>query len=212
MEPATQMNANIGTQILLEGAQELLGAENFHRAVASLPSQRTAWPDPKVKEPLSETAPFIPPEEAGAFLEELEQIYGVPGSKGLALRIGRASFGYGLDRLGDRLGLRAMEFRLLPAPRRMRIGLDILARAIGEICGCQVSVSDSGSGWLWRIEGGPFHGGEQGNQPMCYVVVGLLQEFMTWAGGGRFYRISEIETAALSGSGCIFQIDKKPLD
>lgn len=206
------MNANIGTQILLEGAQELLGAENFHRAVAGLPSQRSFWPDQTVKEPLPETAPLIPPEEAGAFLEELEQIYGVPGSKGLALRIGRASFRYGLDRLGDRLGLRAMEFRLLPAPRRMRIGLEILARAIGEICNCQVEVGDSGSAWLWRIEGGPFHAGELGNQPMCYVVVGLLQEFMTWAGGGRFYRISEIETAALSGSGCVFQIDKKPLD
>jgi hypothetical protein len=212
MEPATQMNANIGTQILLEGAQELLGADNFQRAVAGLPSQRNVWPTQKGKEPLSETAPLIPPEEAGAFLEMLEQIYGSPCSKGLALRIGRASFRYGLNQLGDRLGLRATEFRLLPAPRRMRIGLDILACAIGEICGCQVYVSDTGSAWMWRIAGGPFSAGEQGNQPMCYVVVGLLQEFMTWAGSGRFYRISEIETAAFSGSGCIFQIDKKPLD
>ncbi|HET9910528.1 MAG TPA: 4-vinyl reductase, partial [Anaerolineales bacterium] len=43
----------------------------------------------------------------------LEQVYGPHGGRGLALRIGRACFNYGLRQYGKQLGLMEMTFRLL---------------------------------------------------------------------------------------------------
>jgi predicted hydrocarbon binding protein len=50
-----------------------------------------------------------------------------------------------------------------------------------------------------------------GNQE-CYLIAGLLQEFTTWADGGRFYRIMETECRGNGSQACLYRIEKKPLD
>lgn len=140
-----------------------------------------------------------------AFIQALEEIYGQPASRGLALRIGRASFQYGLKKYGDQAGFRAMEFRLLPAPRRLENGLRSLAQIIARECGSSISVSDEGAYWQWRVD-------RQTTAQDCFLIAGLLQEFTNWAGGGRFYRVEETECQACGSLACTYRIEKKPLD
>ena len=50
--------------------------------------------------------------------EMLEQVYGPHGGRGLALRVGRACFNYGVRQYGTQMGLTEMAFRLLPLPTK----------------------------------------------------------------------------------------------
>lgn len=182
-------------RILTESAQELLGKELFYRYTAHYEAQE----------------PFRLM-NAGAFFRELEKAYGIPGGQGLALRIGQAMFRLSLQQYGEQAGFRSMEYRMMPSPRRVEAGLHSLGRMLSEAISGEVAVSDAGAYWKWQIETPlalqerPFPG------PDCHMIAGFLQEFTSWAAGGRFYKISEIECRALGARACVFQIDKKPLD
>lgn len=195
------------TKVLLDGAIELLGQENFQKMTGLLPADLTfsAGSGQTMR-------PNWSAEAAGALMESLEAAYGEPGGRGLALRIGRSVFKYALHQFGDQAGLRETQFRLLPAPRRQAAGLAILARVIAEQTGDSIQVTDHGAYWEWRSEKCPLCRGRHSPDACCYLTVGFLQEFMSWAGGGRFYRVTETACRASGSPACVFRIDKKPLD
>ncbi len=186
VENALSANSKVTAQILLDAAQEILGKETLHSVIERV-SQRGQ----------SALA-------AGPFLRALEEIYGAPGGRGLALRIGRATFRYGLKYFGEKAGFHTTEFRLLPAPRRLKNGLQTLARLVAEESGGRISVSDGEDYWLWRMD--------TSSSQNCFLIAGLLQEFTTWAGAGRFYRVVETECRASGCPACVYRIEKKPLD
>src|SRR3990172_8273414 len=57
----------------------------------------------------------------------LEHAYGPHGGRGLALRVGRACFNYGVRQYSTQLGLTQMAFRLLPLPLKLSTGARALA-------------------------------------------------------------------------------------
>ena len=58
----------------------------------------------------------------------LEEIYGLRGGQGLALRVGQASLKYGLREFGPMLGITDMAFRLLPLPTKLSKGAAIFSK------------------------------------------------------------------------------------
>ena len=188
--------SNTVTQILFEGAEDVLGADKLRDLLAGQRQDDIlfSWAN------------------AGPLLRQMEKTYGVAGARGLAQRIGRAAFKYGVKRFGEQAGIHTPEFRLLPAPRRIATGLAILAQVLGDECNDTISVMDSGPYWLWRSERCPVCQDHTSPDPNCYLVVGLLQEFTTWAGGGRFYPVTETACRSNGAPACEYRIDKKPLD
>ena len=142
----------------------------------------------------------------------LEQRYGAPGGRGLALQIGRSAFKYLLQRRGDAMGMTSVDFRLQRTPQRMQAGLHLLAQQLIRDSGDQITISDTDTHWLWRSENCPVCMGRATGAASCYLTVGLIQEFLAWSGGGRFYRVVETECRAAGASACTFRIEKKPLD
>lgn len=187
--------------ILLEGAQEMLGLETMQQ-VLDLTLDAPANPAPEGSSPLSYAD--LP--------AALEQRFGAVGGHGLALRIGRSAFKYLLQRSGDTLGLTSADFRLQRASLRMQAGLHLLARQMATDCDDRITISDVDSHWVWRSERCPVCWGRKASAVSCYLTVGMIQEFFTWAGGGRFYRVIENECRASGASACTFWIEKKPLD
>ena len=193
----TVLNADAQTAlfILYEGAREVLGAERLQEVKADFDSAN----------------PARPLAEAGSFLKALEAGFGMAGGRGLALRIGRAAFRYGLPLYGERIGFRSVGFRLLPAPRRLESGLLALARLLAPALGA-VTVTDEGGHWLCHVEDGVGSDEAPAQSPLCFFVAGLLQEFTLWASGGRFYRVTETQCRASGSPACQYRIEKKPLD
>lgn len=184
------------TQIFLEGAEDVLGADRLRDFLAGQ---------------LQGGIPFSWA-NAGPLLWQMEKTYGVAGARGLAQRIGRAGFKYWINHFGDQAGVHTPEFRLLPAPRRIATGLSILAQVLGAECDDTISIIDGELYWLWRSERCPVCQDHTSPDPCCYLVVGLLQEFTAWAGGGRFYMVTETACRSNGEPVCEYRIDKKPLD
>jgi predicted hydrocarbon binding protein len=140
----------------------------------------------------------------------LEEIYGPRGGQGLSLRIGQASFKYGLREFGPMLGITDMAFRLLPLPTKMSSGADIFANTFNKFTDQRVRVEDTEDQIFWHIERCPVCWERETDRPCCNLAVGILQEALYWISGGKFFNIEETACIAQGDPTCTIIIDKPP--
>lgn len=179
----------------IEGAREVLGTEGLNSLAVELDPENVS---------ISEAA--------GALLLDLEEKFGTVGGSGLSQRIGRAMFRYGLKEFGEQAGFRTVVFRILPSPHRVEKGLRVLSSLFSDLTDQPVQVDDQGSAWMFSMPCCPAASSGSGGQLYAHLVKGLIQEFTSWAGGGRYYPVVETACRAAGAPACIFRIDKKPLD
>lgn len=142
----------------------------------------------------------------------LEDMYGLRGGCGIMLRAGRACFKHILHQYGVPMGIVDLNYRLLPVPNRLKSGLNALARQYATLAETGVTLEEQDNRWLWIETDCPFCYGRDVNESVCSFTIGLLQEYLTWASGGRVYSVWEVECQAMGKPACIIQIDKQPLD
>ena len=141
----------------------------------------------------------------------LEQAYGPHGGRGLALRIGRACFKYGLQEYGSILGLTEVAFRLLPLPVKLHIGAKSFADLFNKHTDQRVHVEEKNDRILWHIERCPLCWERKAVEPICHLAVGLLQESLYWVSGGKIFNVEETACIAKGDGDCTIMIDPNPL-
>ena len=145
--------------------------------------------------------------------KSLEEIYGERGGRGLALRIGRTTFDDVLKEYGELAGVGDMAFRILPIQKKIKFGLDAMARIFSEKSDQVTSVKETEEHFLYHIKRCPVCWGRTGeDHAVCYYMVGLLKEGMHWVSGGKEFNITETKCIALGDQVCEFEILKTPLD
>ncbi len=192
---------------MLEGVQEIIGRAGVYATFNTahlahlLPADAGARLEPEFTQ-----------EELSSLLLALVTLYGPRGGHGVAQRSGRASFKYLLRQYGDTMGLTSLEYRLLPSAGRIKAGLEALSKALSSFCDGTVELAEEPQSWIWKYCDCPwcFHRTE--DAPGCHFTVGLLQEFLSWASGGRMYHVTEIECIANGGKTCTIRIDRQPFD
>lgn len=195
LAPDSSLPTKDAQKVLLEGFKEIVGPDSarklFSRACRS------------------QTEPTM------TSLDELQRLlvdqFGPLGGCGVALRSGRAAFRHGLRKWGADSGITGSDYRLLPLNRRILTGLERMAVLLTERCGLRVSASQDETHWYWRIDPYQAAGGST-TCPACHLVIGLLQEYLAWAAGGRSYPVREVSCQCSGADACLFQIDKKALD
>lgn len=183
--------AKIAAQVILESAKEMFG-----------PQPCGGYSQPEIRHVNDVTA----------LLNSLEDLYGPTGAHGLAQRFGKTIFRHGLRQLGGKAGFRALEYRILPSPKRVEVGLAALAEMVAESTGEKITLSEDSTHWIWRADRSQDCLSSRIGEPCCFALVGMIQEFAAWASGGRFYRVVETECRAAGADSCCFMIEKKPLD
>lgn len=143
--------------------------------------------------------------------EMLEQAYGPHGGRGLALRIGRACFNYGVRQYSTQLGLTQMAFRLLPLPSKLHAGASAFAGLFNNFTDQRVRVEEEGGTILWHIERCPLCWERKAQAPVCHLAVGLLQEALYWLSGGKVFNVGEKTCIAAGDQTCTIVIDQSPL-
>ena len=141
----------------------------------------------------------------------LEQEYGPRGGRGLALRIGRACFKYGLKEYGSMLGLTKIAFRLLSLPVKLRIGAKSFAELFNKHTDQRVRVEERDNKIFWHIERCPLCWERKAEEPICHLAVGLLQESLYWLSGGKIFDVEETTCIAKGDAACTIVIDQTPL-
>ncbi len=190
-------------QAFMEGVEEIIGLTGMHALANQVHDLRF---DPGAAQPP------VAAESPGLVEEALEGLYGARGGRGIALRAGRSSFKYILRLHGARLGLTDLNFRLLPAPVRLKTGMTSLAGLLSENGLQKAGFFEEEGAWFWRVEDCVLCRGRKSSEPVCAFYVGLLQEFLAWASGGRVYSVREVECKAMGKPACLFRVDQKPLD
>lgn len=145
--------------------------------------------------------------------QALSEIYGERGGKGISLRIGRTTFDDVLKDYGELAGVGEKTFKVLPMKEKIRFGLEAMARIFSEQSDQLSSLEDAEGRFLYRVERCPICWGRaQQANPICYYMVGLLQEGLCWVSGGKEFQVVETQCVAVGDPACVFEIPKQHLE
>lgn len=154
----------------------------------------------------------LSPESIRDLNHALAQTYGPRAGRGLAQRIGRACFKYGLRVYGETLGLTRTDFRTLPFRAKLRTAGQALASLLNEQASQNVQIAEADGKLLWRVEQCPLCSGRRESEPICNLTVGLLQESLYWLSSGKIFRVEETQCIARGDAACLIEIHTTPLD
>lgn len=204
-KPALNYPLKMGRIILL-GMEEVMGRNGMNAVLrlAALDALIDNYPPARA----DRTFPF---ETVTLIQSTLEQAYGPRGGRGLALRIGRACFKYGLKEYGSLLGLTEMAFRMLPLPAKLSRGAKSFAELFNWHTDQRVRLEETDDQIFWHIERCPLCWERKSVDPVCHMAVGLLQESLFWVSGGKIFNVEETSCIACGGEACTIVIDKTPI-
>lgn len=148
--------------------------------------------------------------ESSRLLAGLDEMYGLRGARGLALRIGQACFRLGIKDMGPMLGVADLAFRVMPLTVKLRIGFDVFAQLFNKFSDHHVRVEEDHDHFLWVIDRCGVCWGRSASAPACHLAVGILQEALYWVSGGESFEVQETACLATGDSSCTIQIDKEP--
>ena len=193
--------------ILLESLEEVMGKNGLH-AILNLAGM-TSYAERFPPDNLEKGFDFS---ELSAISQALEGMYGPRAGRGLALRVGRASFSDVLRNFGALAGISDLGLAVLPLQAKVRIGLNAFAKMFVQLTDAVTSVEERGSEFIWRTHKCPYCWGRHGEQePVCYVTAGLLQESLRWVSGGHEFRVQETKCMAVGDDICEFAIGREPI-
>lgn len=192
-------------RIILTGMEEVMGSHGMDAVLrlASLEQYIQNYPPARAEREF----PF---ETVSLLQSTLEQTYGPRGGRGLALRVGRACFKYGLKEYGSMLGLTEMAFRLLSLPTKLRTGTKSFAELFNKYTDQVVRVEEKENKIFWNIERCPLCWERKTEDPVCHLAVGLLQESLYWISGGKVFDVKETACIAKGDEACTIVIDTIP--
>ncbi len=202
-------------RILLLAMEEILGRSGVNAVLnlADLPGYINNYP------PYNQDLAFSF-DTISRLQTALESAYGPRSGRGLAQRIGRASFKYGLREFGPELGLTDLAFRLLPLPGKLKGGTAAFAALFNDFTDQRVRLESDDKNIYWHIERCPLCWGRpvreadsisQSSGPCCHLAVGLLQEALYWLSAGRYFEVEEQKCITCGDSTCTIVINQTPL-
>jgi predicted hydrocarbon binding protein len=151
-------------------------------------------------------------EEISKIQTSLEELYGIRGGHGIALRSGRACLKHGLREFGEELGFTDLAFRLLPQEDKLRIGTETFAEIFNRFSDQRVVVGEDIAHFWWKIERCPICWQRHSDSSLCYLAVGLLQEALYWVSSGKYFNVVETDCIAKGDSACVILIDKTAIE
>jgi predicted hydrocarbon binding protein len=194
-------------QILLRGMEEILGQTGINAVL-----NQSAHPYLINNYPPNNLERQFKFSDISKINATLEEIYGVRGGQGLAIRSGRACFKYGLREFVPDSGSANLEFRLLPLNYKILQGANLLAGLFNTYSDQRVQVEDKENYILWHTQHCPICWQRRADRPACHLMVGTFQEALFWLSGGKYFIVEEILCIARGDSTCTFRIDKSPLE
>lgn len=201
--PEERLMANATLRVLLEAIEEVMGV-NGTKAVLNA-GKLSNYIDNYPPKNLELGATF---EEYGVIQQAVEDFYGPRGARAMLLRIGRATFQFGLRDQPKILGLAGVALKALPEKKRMSLILERIAKAARERVNQPTTIREDDDAFYFLVEKCPCHWRPAHDKPCCYVTVGALMEAMAWV-TGKLHRVEEVACIASGASNCVYRIAKK---
>lgn len=207
MQNDLPVQSNPTGSLILQGLREVIGADELKSVHSQAQDLPIAWQgdEPSWQGELARSS-------LAHLQSALEKAYGERCGQGIVFRTGQAFFHSLVHNRGEAMGLYNLEFRLLSLRKRLRAGLEMLAGEVRGDLKSPIRIQETGEGWGWQVEKCPWCGGRKEDHGICQFTSGLLKEYFSWASGGRFYQVTEVDCLASGGKACSVQVVKKPLE
>jgi predicted hydrocarbon binding protein len=151
-------------------------------------------------------------DELGQLLQALDEMYGPRSGRGLALRIGRSCFKFGIEDFGPVLGIADIAFRILPLRMRLKVSLEILVQTFNKFTDHLVHLKEDEQYYHLVMERCGACWGRTSDTPCCHLAIGILEEGLYWISGGKRFYVEEVSCIATGERACTILIGKRPLD
>jgi predicted hydrocarbon binding protein len=184
----------------LVSAQEVMGENGLHAVLRSCGLERYVN-----QLPPNDTNPAIKTSDYARVNQAIEEFYGRAG-KGMLIRIGKASFQYGLREQSALLGVAGVAIKLLPTKQRIKFILNGMADALKksnaevdawvEETGETIAYIDRTCAVCW---------GRTHEKSICHLYVGSITEAVLWATGTE-YQVTETHCMAKGDPYCRFEV------
>lgn len=180
--------------------QEVMGDNGLNAVLKSCGLERFAGNFPP-----NDLEPSIKASQYGQLNQAIEDFYG-RGGKGMLLRIGRASFQYGVREQAALLGIAGVALKLLPEKQRIKFILNGMADALKK-SNPQVNawVDDSGERLAYVESTCAVCNSRHSDHPICYLYIGSVSEAVKWA-TGKEYEINETHCIGKGDEYCRFEV------
>jgi len=150
--------------------------------------------------------------ELGKLIDEIGEVFGEAVGFGIAQRAGSASFKYFQTEFSQQLNFTSLEMLTKPLRSRLREGLISIADCLNREFGIRASFEEIKDEWRWRVIGCSECSRRESEEKICYFTVGLIQEFLSWSAGSKFFQVEEIACSARGDPQCEFTIGITPVD
>ena len=137
---------NIFGRVMLDFLEDVLGRNGLNAIVklANLDQLISNFPEDNLKKDLDFS-------DISAINQALQEIYGPRGGRGLALRVGRATFSEALKNFGAFAGVNENEFKILPLHVKLRMGVPVMAKIISHLSDQISSVDEQDDVFLYKL-------------------------------------------------------------
>ncbi|MGB7341252.1 MAG: 4-vinyl reductase [Phototrophicaceae bacterium] len=143
--------------------------------------------------------------------EGLEEMYGVRGGRGMALRIGQSAFARGLKDFGAMRAVNHPAFKNLSLSKRITYGLNGLAAILTNFSDQRATVESQENTLLFVSDISPFAWGRTAEKPVCHMMGGIILECLRWSSNGYEFYVREVECTATGHEHCVFRVNKSAI-
>jgi len=204
--PEERPMPNAALRVLLEAIEDVMGA-NGTKAVLNA-GGLSNYIDNFPPKNLDMEATFA---EYGGVQQAVEDFYGPRGARAMLLRIGRATFQFGLRDQPAILGLAGVALKALPEKTRMKLILERMAKAAQDRVNQPTSLREEDDAFYFIVNECPCHWRPPHEKPCCYVTVGVLMEAMAWI-TGKLHKVEEVACISSGASNCVYRIPKEAVE
>lgn len=141
----------------------------------------------------------------------LEEMYGLRGGRGMALRIGQKAFASGWREFGAMRAINDPAFRSLSLNKRIDYGLRGLAAVLSNFSDQISHVENGGDALHFISDVSPFAWGRDSDKPVCHMMVGMILECLRWSSNGYEFYVREVECRANGHDHCVFRVNKSAI-
>lgn len=151
--------------------------------------------------------------EYGGAEQAVENFYGPRGAKAMLLRVGRATFNYGMKEQSAVLGLAGQALKVMPLPMtaKMKLLLDQIVAAANKAINQPTRLEEDAEGFTMIVDHCVCIYRPKHPAPCCFVTVGTLTEAMKWLTDKQF-AVQEITCMNLGADACRYRIPKTPVE
>lgn len=204
--PAERPMSNAALRVLLDAIEEIMG-ENGTKAVLNA-GGLSNYIDNYPPKSLEMEAKFS---EYGALQQAVEEFYGPRGARAMLLKIGRATFQFGLKDQPAIMGLAGIALKAIPEKNRMKLILERMAKAATDRINQPSHIVEEDDAFYYVQDECPCRWRPEHDKPCCYVSVGALMEAMAWT-TGKVFKVEEVACISNGASNCVYRIPKEPVE